>query len=70
MFYERTAGLTLPSDGNLILVIEEMMQLLSNPKTGSMCRDLAEKYFNLATSATKYVELYSKLGIKTDREPN
>jgi len=70
MFYERTAGLTLPSDGILILVIEEMIQLLSNPKTGSMCRDLAEKYFNLATSATKYIELYSKLGIKTDREPN
>jgi len=67
---DRTASLTLSSNKDLFSIIQEMAQLLSDPKTSSMCRDLAEKYFNLSTSATKYIELYNKLMCDTDRESN
>jgi glycosyltransferase involved in cell wall biosynthesis len=70
MLHDRRAGLTLSSNKDLIFIIQEMAQLLSDPKTSSMCRDLAEKYFSLATSATKYIDLYSKLMCNTDRESN
>ena len=70
IFRDRTAGLTLSSDRDLTLICEEMIQLLTDPKTSSECRNLAENYFSLVTSATKYIELYSKLVGDTDWESN
>lgn len=70
MFQARKAGLTLSTGGDLSLICEEMLNLLGDQKTGSLCRDLAENHFNLARSATKYIELYSKLARSTERELN
>lgn len=70
IFKARKAGLTLSPSGDLSLICEEMLNLITDQETSSICREVAENQFNLKRSATKYIELYSKLALSTEQELN